>query len=39
MFLHFTSKELKNYFILPNFQDSSNHALLSVHIIIEEEFI
>ena len=39
MFLHSTSKELNNHFILPDLQDPSDYTLLSVHIIIEEEFI
>ena len=39
MFLHPTSEELNNQIILPYLWGPSDHALLSVYIMIEEELI
>ena len=39
MFLHVSMKEFNNYMILLDLQSSSNHASLSVNIIIKEESI
>ena len=39
MFFYTNIKKFNNYSILPNLQDSSDHAPLSVYIVIEEKFI